>query len=122
MEGRRIGGEGLEHEQKYIRERIEQAGDTDEYAEAAEVLEEEVRDLEVLEDRVEAGGAQPGNLEELREEANLPGDRSATRQGADLDALQGSQVDLEQQPPDAEARARLTDRLEGGPGGSSPGR
>ena len=47
-QGRRIHGEGLEHEQDYIEERITYAGNTDEYAEAAKRLEQEAADLERL--------------------------------------------------------------------------
>lgn len=48
MEGRRIEGEGLEHEQDYIRERLEYAGDVDEYTEAANTLRQQAKDLTAL--------------------------------------------------------------------------
>ncbi len=48
MEGRRIPGSGLEHEQEYIAERLEQAGDVDEYAAAAQRLKQEATALEQL--------------------------------------------------------------------------
>jgi hypothetical protein len=47
-QGRRIRGEGLEHEQDYIEERMTYAGNTDEFAEAAKRLEQEAADLERL--------------------------------------------------------------------------
>jgi len=47
-QGRRIRGEGLEHEQDYIEERMTYAGNTDEYAEAADRLAQEAADLERL--------------------------------------------------------------------------
>jgi hypothetical protein len=44
-EGRRIRGEGLAHEQDFIEERITYGGDTDEYAEAADKLEQISEDI-----------------------------------------------------------------------------
>lgn len=44
-DGRRIRGEGLAHEQDYIEERITYGGDTDDYAEAADRLEQASEDL-----------------------------------------------------------------------------
>ncbi len=49
--GRRIRGEGLEHEQDYIQERLTHAGTTAEYAEAADQLERAARDLERLNEK-----------------------------------------------------------------------
>ena len=44
-EGRRIGGEGLDHEQDYIQERLTHAGNADEYAEAADRLKQASEDI-----------------------------------------------------------------------------
>ena len=118
-DGRQIGGEGLDHEQEYIRERIEQAGDTDEYAEASRQLQDEVRDLNNL----TSGQGQPQverGLEALDRQANLPTEGMELRQGAELDASRGSLVDPQQLPPDAEARARIRRGVGGGVMGEQP--
>ena len=47
-QGRRIRGEGVAHEQDYIEERITYAGNTDEYAEAAERLADVSEELDEL--------------------------------------------------------------------------
>ena len=113
MEGRPIRGEGVDHEQDYIRERIEQAGDTDEYAEASRVLQDEVRDLQSLSSGTDQADASPA-LETLQQQASTPIGRQEFRQGAELDASSGSQVDVEQNPPEAEAQARTVGQLGGG--------
>ena len=126
-EGRQIGGEGLDHEQEYIRERIEQAGDTDEYAEASRQLQDELRDLNNLSagsrEALTSGQGQPQvepGLEALDRQANLPTEGMELRQGADLDASRGSLVDPQQLPPDAEARARIRRGVGGGVMGEQP--
>ena len=118
-EGRQIGGEGLDHEQEYIRERIEQAGDTDEYAEASRQLQDEVRDLNNLTSGQGQPQVEPG-LEALDRQANLPTEGMELRQGAELDAGRGSLVDPQQLPPDAEARARIRRGVGGGVMGEQP--
>ena len=118
-EGRQIGGEGLDHEQEYIRERIEQAGDTDEYAEASRQLQDEVRDLNNLTSGQGQSPVEPG-LEALDRQANLPTEGMELRQGAELDASRGSLVDPQQLPPDAEARARIRRGVGGGVMGEQP--
>ncbi len=118
-EGRQIGGEGLDHEQEYIRERIEQAGDTDEYAEASRQLQDEVRDLNNLTSGQGQPQVEPG-LEALDRQANLPTEGMEFRQGAELDASRGSLVDPQQLPPDAEARARIRRGVGGGVMGEQP--
>ena len=124
MEGRRIKGDGIEHEQDYIKERIEQAGDTDEYAEAADVLEDELQDLKALNAQGgqtgQSGASGAGNA--VRETANIPVAGDELRQGAALDITTNSVVDTRQLPPDAEARSRTTSQLEGGTGGTELGR
>jgi len=122
MEGRRIRGEGLEHEQDYIRERLEQAGDVDEYTEAAEVLEQESKDLQSLENRSEQPG-RSGDTSTLRQTATMPVEQDELRQGAALNVSSGSSgADPQQLPPDAEARGQVVSQLDGGSGGSEPGR
>jgi hypothetical protein len=116
MEGRRIPGDGLRHEQEYIRERIEQAGDTDEYAEAAGVLEQELQDLR-------SGGGQESQAGDpsdsaLRQTANMPVEGGELRQGPALDVPARSGVDPDLLPPQDEARARVKSQLEGGTGGT----
>lgn len=123
MEGRRIRGDGLEHEQDYVRERLEQAGDVDEYTEAAEALDQESKDLEALEE----GGEQPGRTgagasATLRQAASMPVEQNELRQGAAMNISTGSGADPERLPPDAEARSRLRSGLDGGMGGSELGR
>jgi hypothetical protein len=123
MEGRRIRGDGLDHEQDYVRERIEQVGGTDDYAEASEVLEEELEDIDAA-----RGGARQGSQEDdpslaqLRQTAGMPVERGELRQGDALDVTTNSVVDVQQLPPEAEARSRTKSQLEGGPGGTGLGR
>ena len=113
MEGRRIHDEGLEHEQDYVQERIEQTSDSDEFAEAAQRLRDEVQDLEGSTGNPGASGAEP-ELNALRRQATTPVERMEVRQGGELDASRGSPVDPEQQPPEAEARTRVVDGTGGG--------
>jgi hypothetical protein len=120
VEGRPLHGEGLEHERDYIEERIEDAGDVDEYTEAAQTLKQEQRDLQALAGQ---GGAAGGNAGSTATEDAGAGDQGGTstdaermrlRQGTQLEATSGSQIDLDQQPPEAEARAQHVDRLREG--------
>lgn len=59
MEGRRIGGEGVDHEQEYVAERLEQAGDVEDYAEAAEQLKRQAQDLQKLTGQGDPAPTQP---------------------------------------------------------------
>ena len=117
MESRGMRGEGLEHEQDYIQERLVNASQTDEYAEAARTLEDERRELDALMARRGATDAEP-NLEALINDAQLRVDRMQLRQGGEIGAAD-SPVDLNQQPPEAEARARTSSQMGGGATGSS---
>ena len=117
MESRRIRGEGVAHEQDWVRERIEDAGDTNEYAEAAQRLEQEVQDLST---GGNAGGVSyVDDVDTRRTQATLPTEQIETRQGAALDATTQSPVDPNQLPPSAEARRRVTNQSGGGTMGSS---
>ena len=120
MEGRPLHGEGLEHERNYIEERLEDAGDVDEYAEAAQRLRQEQRDIQALTGQ---GGADEGNAGSSSTGGESAADQGGTstdaermrlRQGTQLEATAGSQVDLDQQPPEAEARAQHVGRIRDG--------
>jgi hypothetical protein len=105
MRSREIHGEGVDHEQDYVQERIVNASDTKEYGTAAEELEEELHDLRSAE------GQSPSETAELQSEAInrtavMPTDRMDFQQGDDLDPARASSMDPEQQPPTAEARTR----------------
>ncbi len=117
MESRGMRGDGLEHEQDYIQERLENASQSDEYAEAARRLEDESRDLQAMMDGRDSGGGEP-NVEALENDAQLPVDRMQLRQGGAIGASD-SPVDLNQQPPEAEARSRTVAGTGGGATGSS---
>ncbi len=119
MDGRRIRGDGLDHEQDYVRERIEQVGGTDDYAEAAEVLEEELEDIDAARGEARQGSQeQDPSLAQLRQIADMPVERGELRQGEALDVTTSSAVDVQQLPPEAEARSRTKSQLEGGAGGT----
>ena len=113
MEGRPIRGEGIDHEQDYIQERLEQASDTDEYAEAAERLEDQLEDLRSPSGQG-TGGASGAGTEALQRHAVTPTERGELRRGASGEADTPLQVDLNQQPPEAEARTRTATSLGGG--------
>jgi len=106
MEGRRIHGEGLDHEQDYVRERIEQAGDTDELAAASERLQQELQDLGAS---GEAQQTQSSDIDvgALQTQAVTPVEQGELRQAGSLDAAQQGAVDPDQLPPTAEARSRI---------------
>ena len=120
MEGRPLHGEGLEHERDYIEERLEDAGDVDEYTEEAQRLRQETHDLQALTGEGGTARANAGSSSTSGESAADQGgtstdaERLRLRQGAQLEATAGSQVDLDQQPPEAEARARHVDRIQEG--------
>ena len=116
MESREIRGEGVDHEQDWIQERLVDASHTDEYAEAAETLKDQARDLQSLTAQGAPSGGEP-NLDVLSADAQLPVDRMQLRQGGEAGASD-SPIDLNQQPPEAEARARSTARTGGGETGS----
>ena len=120
MEGRAIPGDGLEHERDYIEERLEDASDVNQYAEEDQRLQQEVRDLQAL---TEQGGTAGGNAGPSATGGESTADQGGTstdaermrlRQGTQLEATAGSQVDLDQQPPEAEARAQHVDRIREG--------
>ena len=110
MRSREIHGDGLEHEADYVRERLNDASDTNEYAAASERLEEELRDLQTINsepDRpAQSSGSPPAAASVSTDE-----ERMSLRQGGALDATNNSPVDPEQQPPEAEARAGITERI-----------
>ncbi len=119
MDGRRIRGDGLDHEQDYVRERIEQVGGTDDYAEAAETLEDELEDIDAAQRGAPQGSQEDDqSLAQLRQMANMPVERGELRQGDALDVTTNSVVDVQQLPPEAEARSRTKSQLEGGTGGT----
>src|SRR4051794_38293387 len=95
MESRRIEGEGIAHEQDYVRERLEDAGDVDEYTEDVKKLKQEERDLE----RLGAGSARPaaGADQGALEADSSLNDTTARLPAADL-AADGQEV------PQADAR------------------
>jgi len=119
MEGRRIRGDGIDHEQDYVRERIEQTAGTADYAEAADTLEKELHDLTSPPAR-DAGAADTVDTDLLQSEATLPTEGMDVRLGDALEPTANSSVDPEQLPPDAEARARVTAGI--GDSGTSSGR
>jgi len=110
MESRRIEGEGLAHEQDYIRERLEDAGDVDEYTEDVKKLKQEERDLERLGagTRRQAAGSGSGNLQD----ESAVDDTTTRLPAADL-AADG------QETPQADARNAVQQGLGGGTMGSS---
>jgi hypothetical protein len=110
MESRGIHGEGVAHEQDYIRERLEDAGDVDEYTEDVKKLKQEERDLE----RLEAGPARPaaGADQHVLDEDGTLDDTTARLPEADL-AADGHEV------PQAAARDVITQGTGGGAMGSS---
>jgi hypothetical protein len=115
VESRRIPGEGIQHEENWIEERLEDASDVDEFAAASQKLQQEARDLRNL----TAGQGNQGPTspnDPLVAEANLPVDRMQGRQGAGLDASASSQLDPNVLPPEAEARSVTTERLTPGTG------
>ena len=119
MDGRRIRGDGLDHEQDYVRERIEQVGGTDDYAEAAETLEDELEDIDAARRGAPQGSQEEDpSLAQLRKMADMPVERGELRQGDALDVTTSSVVDVQQLPPEAEARSRTKSQLEGGTGGT----
>ncbi len=120
MEGRAIPGDGLEHERDYIEERLEDASDVNQYAEEDQRLQQEVRDLQALTGQGGTAGDNAGSSATGGESSADQGgtstdaERMRLRQGTQLEATAGSQVDLDQQPPEAEARAQHVDRIREG--------
>ncbi len=109
-EGRPIHGKDVEENlEDYVKERMEYASDSDEYAKIDHELKQELADLEAL--QAERAGDDPRhNIEAVIEETEARIDRLRKSMGQ-LEATSGSQVDLEQTPPEAEARAQVTDRI-----------
>lgn len=121
MDSRRIPGEGVEHEQDYIEERLEDAGDVDELEAQSRKLREEARDLQHLDQGLEHPAGQ-SNPQGLPDEAQVGDGRMQMRpQGAQLEPSSRSGVDLDQLPPEAEARSRVTQDLDQGYGSSTRG-
>lgn len=119
MEGRRIHGDGLDHEQDYVRERIEQTAGTADYAEAADTLKEELHDIT----SPPARGANAADLvdtDQLQSAATVPTEGMDVRLGDALDATANTPFEPEQLPPDAEARTRVQAGVEGS--GTASGR
>jgi len=111
MESRRIPGDGIEHEQNWIEERLIDASNTDELAEASERLEEAVQDMHAA----GTGGVQQPVAGGAAVQSNqVGGDRMATQGGDQLDPARASSLDPEQLPPENEARARITSHLADG--------
>ncbi len=109
-EGRPIHGKDFEENMEdYFKERIEYASDSDEYADLDHTLEQELADLKALQEERSRSDARH-NIDALIEERQSRIDRLRQR-GGQLEATSGSQVDLEQMPPEAEARAQAIDRL-----------
>ncbi len=58
MNERPIKGEGIAHEQDYIEERLEDAGDVTQFAQDSKKLKQDEQDIERLEGQIER---KPGN-------------------------------------------------------------
>lgn len=115
MRSREIHGDGLEHEADYVRERLENASDTSDYAAASERLKDELSDLQ----SINSGQGQPAHGSEspaAEASASTDEERMRLRQGGELDVTTNSVVDVEQHPPEAEARAGVTGRINRGTG------
>ncbi len=112
MESRRIPGDGLEHEQNWIEERLIDSSNTDELAEASERLEEAVQDLQAT--GTGSSGQQVVAGDTAVQSNQVGGDRMATLGGDQLDPARGSSLDPDQLPPENEARARVTSHLADG--------
>ncbi len=97
MEGRRIHGDGLDHEQDYVRERIEQAGDTDEFAAASERLQQELQDLGAS-DETQQTQAGDVDVAALQTQAVTPVEQMEVRQAGSVDAARQAPVDPDQAP------------------------
>lgn len=110
MRSREIHGDGLSHEADYVRERLEDASDTSDYAAASDKLKEELRDLQSI-NSGQAPPTQEAGSEAGEASASTDEERMRLRQGSALDVTSNSVVDVEQQPPEAEARAAVTGRI-----------
>jgi hypothetical protein len=96
---------------EYIEERLTTGTQADRLEEQSRTLEQEMAELEAL--RQERSGPQPrADIDALIEQAELRIERMKLRQGAERAVTPGSQVDLEQTPPEAEARAQVTDQID----------
>ena len=110
-EGRPLHGDGVENLQDYVNERLTYASDSDEYAEANRTLEQELADLKAL--HAERGRTDARtDIDALINESQLRVDRMQLRQGAQREVGSGSQVDFDQLPPQDEARANITNRID----------
>ncbi len=96
---------------KYIEERLTTGTQADQLEDQTRALEQATADLEAL--RQERSGPQPrADIDALIEQAELRIERMKLRQGAERAATPGSQVDLDQTPPEAEARANVTAQID----------
>lgn len=96
---------------EYIEERLTTGTQADRLEEQSRTLEQEMAELEAL--RQERSGPQPrADIDALIEQAELRIERMKLRQGAERAVTPGSQVDLEQTPPEAEARAQVTSQID----------
>jgi len=117
MRSQQIPGDGIEHEQNYIEERMINAGKTDELAANAEQLKDEVRDLQNLSSNPSSDSAQEASNDALKATANIPtGGRDVV--GESRAAAPGAPVDGEQLLPTSEARSRVVSSSGGGEMGS----
>ncbi len=113
MDSRSVPGEGITHEQNWVEERLTEATNTDEFAAAADRLEQEVRDLQAPATGGGAGGAVSATgPSDIQNQSR--GDRMSVRTDAHLDPGRGGQIDPDQAPPEAEARATVNAHLADG--------
>jgi hypothetical protein len=117
MRSQHIPGDGVEHEQNYIEERMINAGKTNELAAQSEQLEDEVRDLQNLSTNRSSGSSQEASSDALRATANMP-TGSGDVIGESRAAAPGAPVDGEQLLPTSEARSRVVSGSGGGEVGS----
>ena len=110
MRSREIHGDGLEHEADYVRERLEDASGTSEYAAASDRLEQELQDLQAINSEQDRS-AHSSEAPSTTASASTDEERMSLRRGGALDATNNSPVDAEQLPPESEARAGITERI-----------
>lgn len=117
MRSQHIPGDGIEHEQNYIEERMVNAGKTNELAAQSEQLKDEVRDLQNLSTNPSPDSSQEASNSALKATANIP-TGSGDIVGQSGAAAPGAPVDGEQLLPTSEARARVVSGSGGGEIGS----
>ncbi len=114
MESRRIPGEGLEHEQNYIEERLIDASNMDELAAQSEQLKAELSDLR---SQSSQDSTQETSDRALEATANIPTEQSDVGSQARTVAAVGP-VDPEAMPPISSARSTVVNDTGGGNLGS----